>query len=83
MQQENHQEAGQRLDAIDKSTLGLRESAMFAFARFEWLVRAGQIEEAKKQLTLVNQPDLFPSELARLEALELQINTPDSLMLDQ
>ena len=83
MQQENHQKAKQWLQGIDKSQLGLRESAMYAFSHFEWLVRTGQIEEAKKQLVLVDRQDLFPSQLSRLEALELQITIPDPLILDQ
>jgi tetratricopeptide (TPR) repeat protein len=83
MQQEKHQEAKQWLEGIDKSRLGSRESAMYSFSYFEWLVRSEQIDEAKKQLVLVNRQDLFPSQMSRLEALELQITMPSPLLFDQ
>ncbi len=83
MQQEHFDQAGRLIEDIDLSALSQRESAMYHFIHFEWLVRTEQILEAKKHLALVNRQELFPSQVARLEALELQITTPDPTLFDQ
>ncbi|MDA7532726.1 hypothetical protein N8616_00030 [Verrucomicrobia bacterium] len=83
MLQENDQKAAQWLKTIDKNKLGNRESAIYAFVNVEWLVRNGRSEEARKQLALLNRQDLFPTQAFRLEALELQVTTPDPLLFDQ
>ena len=80
---DQEQDAGKWLNTIDKSGLGLRDSAMFDFARLAWFVRMERIEEARKQLMLVNREELFPSHVARLEAIEFSINNPDPSTLDQ
>ena len=81
--QENDQKAAQWLKIIDKNKLRNRESAIYDFVNVEWLIRNGRSEEARKQLVLISRQDLFPTQVFRLEALELQITTPEPLLFDQ
>ena len=81
--QENDLKAAQWLKTIDKNKLRNRESAIYDFVNVEWLVRNGRSEEARKQLVLISRQDLFPTQVFRLEALELQITTPEPLLFDQ
>lgn len=66
-----------QLDAIDLESLESYEQALLTLIRMDRLVQEGQLEEARGQISMVIEKDLFPGYTAKLKSLEIQINSPN------